>query len=460
MNLSEPLIARAFFCCSARNGTPCGLALADSRWFGMLRWACIVSMVMLLSPNILLADQPTVPLGEEIKLPYGFYSEHFGLAAGYAHGIFGSPQPQASLLGTLIAGSNGSVMAFGLAKDLKTPFSERLFVDAIGQVGYFADSIAYINGKPAYVGQQAGSNDSAEGNFVQGDGLDAYVLLSFNYVLPIGEGRDEPMDIDRLVDGLPLEGEEDRNRVWNPLVSGRTYLELRPFYRTQEINADYLDAELRTNGIEFAVLYDNRDFERSPSQGSSIRARVSRDWGWGDSSREYTVYGVEADKYFSLGSSENFRQRVIALDFWTVDTPTWDDFDLVNGEPVYHRPPAYAGATLGGVFRMRGYPSSRFNDRAAVYYGVEGRFIPRWNPFNEWPWLNQHLGVQWWQVVAFGEIGRVAPEWDLSELHKDMKKDVGLGVRLMAKGMVVRIDAAVSEEDFGIQMMVGQPFQF
>ena len=109
---------------------------------------------------------------------------------------------------------------------------------------------------------------------------------------------------------------------------------------------------------------------------------------------------------------------------------------------------------------MRGYPGSRFQDRAAIYYSAEARFVPKWNPFDEWPWLQKHLGVQWWQLVGFGEIGRVAPEWDLDELHTDMKKDVGLGVRLMAKGLVIRVDAAVSNEDYGIQMMVGQPFQF
>lgn len=424
------------------------------------RLSIAVLLGTLLAGAGLRAEQPTVPLGEEINLPYGFYSEHFGLAAGYVRGISGYPQPQSSLLGTVMAGTNGSVLFFGMANDLKLPVSDRLFLDAIGQFGYFKDATSYTDGNPQYVGQTAGRNDSDKDNFIEGDGFDAFFRLSFKYVLPIGEGKDEPIDFDRLEDGLPLIGDEDINRVWNPLTSGRTQLELRPFYRSQEIDSDDLNAELRTNGLEFAVFYDNRDFARSPSQGSSIRARVSRDWGWADSSTEYKVYGLEADKYFSLGSNDTFRQRVIALDFWTVDTPTWDDFDVVDGERVYHRPPAYAGASLGGLFRMRGYPSSRFNDRAGIYYGLEARFVPKWNPFNEWAWLKEQVGVQWWQWVAFGEIGRVAPEWDLDELHSDMKTDVGLGVRLMAKGLVVRIDAAVSEEDYGIQMMVGQPFQF
>jgi len=41
-----------------------------------------------------------------------------------------------------------------------------------------------------------------------------------------------------------------------------------------------------------------------------------------------------------------------------------------------------------------------------------------------------------------------------------VKWDAGLGVRLWAKGIVIRIDSAVSDEGVGVQMMVAQPFQF
>ncbi len=41
-----------------------------------------------------------------------------------------------------------------------------------------------------------------------------------------------------------------------------------------------------------------------------------------------------------------------------------------------------------------------------------------------------------------------------------MKWSLGLGLRAWAKGIVARIDTAVSEEDFKVQMMVAQPFQF
>lgn len=109
---------------------------------------------------------------------------------------------------------------------------------------------------------------------------------------------------------------------------------------------------------------------------------------------------------------------------------------------------------------MRAYPSQRFNDRAAIYYAAELRVIPRWNPFDGWPWLQKYLEVAWWQWVPFVEIGRVASSWSLDELHSDMKWDAGFGIRAMAKGLVVRVDTAFSKEGFGVQMMVSQPFQF
>jgi len=109
---------------------------------------------------------------------------------------------------------------------------------------------------------------------------------------------------------------------------------------------------------------------------------------------------------------------------------------------------------------MRAYPSQRFSDRAAIYYSAELRLIPRRNPFDAWPRLQRVVGVEWVQVVPFVEVGRVAPSWDATNLHSSMKWDAGVGLRAWAKGIVVRIDAAISEEGTGVQMMVSQPFQF
>jgi len=109
---------------------------------------------------------------------------------------------------------------------------------------------------------------------------------------------------------------------------------------------------------------------------------------------------------------------------------------------------------------MRGYPTQHFNDKAAVYYSAELRLIPIWNPFDSWPRLQKYMGVQWIQLVPFFEIGRVAPSWNIERLHSDMKRDAGLGLRLWAKGIIARIDAAASDEGAKVQMMISQLFQF
>jgi hypothetical protein len=109
---------------------------------------------------------------------------------------------------------------------------------------------------------------------------------------------------------------------------------------------------------------------------------------------------------------------------------------------------------------MRAYPTQRFNDRAAVYYAAELRVIPAWNPFDQWPAFQSYADVEWLQLVPFVEVGRVAPDWDLGELHSDMKLSTGFGLRAWASGFVIRVDTAVSDEGAAVKMMIGQPFQF
>jgi hypothetical protein len=109
---------------------------------------------------------------------------------------------------------------------------------------------------------------------------------------------------------------------------------------------------------------------------------------------------------------------------------------------------------------VRAYPAQRFNDRAALYYAAELRVIPEWNPFDAWPALQRYANVEWLQFVPFAELGRVAPDWDLSTLHSAMQWSAGVGIRAWASGFVLRVDTALSEEGAGVQMMISQPFQF
>ncbi len=204
-----------------------------------------------------------------LSLPYGYYNETFGFAAAYIHGVVGYPQPQSSMLATAMVGSKGSAMVALIAQDIQVPRTERLFVDPIVQVGFFGDADAYVDGNPKFPTERAGSNSSDEDNFVNGDGWDNFARIKFKYLLPIGHGKDEIIStyvVDRGMLASPATGAES----WNPLDSGKSYLELRPFYRWQQIDGDDVDDDFKTNGADLGLYWDNRDFDPNPSRGESL----------------------------------------------------------------------------------------------------------------------------------------------------------------------------------------------
>ncbi len=411
---------------------------------------------MALVPGFAWGQSVTVEKGGEFEaktvlVPYAFYNESLKFAAGPAFITNGWLQEQMALIAMGWVSTNGSRAAFLFGRDTHVPPLERLFLDSRVSFARYDEFDSYIDGNPDYPDQRAGSNDSSEDNFVQTDGSDDFVQLIFKYLLPIGHGRDQIINTYVVDQGLLHRGATG-GVLWNPLRSGRSYLELEPFFRRQDLNGDDGDAELETNGIRFALRYDNTDFTPNPSRGSSQEIALTRDWGKLGSDAPWTVFEFEYSHYFTLPTRPGLRQAVLALNFWTSNVLTWD-----SGTETRHRPPLFAGSTLGGLYRLRGYPEARFHDQAAIYYAAELRLTPSWNPIGPGSRLDW-LEVASLQLVPFVEVGRVASAWQLSELHSDVKWDVGLGLRAMVKGLVIRIDTAISDEEVGLQMMVGHPF--
>jgi hypothetical protein len=425
-----------------------------------------ITVLLLLTIAVVNANAVGIVVGTDgkaksvhINLPFAFYNETFGVAAGYVYGVGGWPQPQSTLLSTTIAGSGGSAMSFLIGKDLQIPFTRRWFFDPVMSVGYFNDADSYANGNTHYEEEQAGDNNSDKKNYVEGDGWDNFFRFKFKYLLPMGSGKDTIINTYKVAGGHLISGASGGDSM-NPFKSGDTFVELRPFYRSQQNDGEYGDAEVKTNGIDAGLYWDNRDFYPNPKRGNSWRIKYSEDFNLFNSSGNWTAMQGEVDQYFSLGEStltSFWSGRILAFDFWTAYSPSWD---VQSDGSIDDRPPVYSGATLGGLWKMRGYPSNRFSDRAAIYYCAELRLTLNKNPFDKWPWIQKYIGVQWVQVVPFVEVGRVASEWEFEKLHSDMKYDGGLGFRLLAKGMTVRVDFAGSDEGFKTQMIIQQPFQF
>lgn len=415
----------------------------------------LVAAVCFLLPLQVCAEEAEDPEQLRLSLPFAFYNETFGFSLGWVEGRVGFPQENTRVLGSLMLGSEGSALGFVMAENLQVPGWDRLFIDPIFSLGYYDQFDSYVDGNPDFPDQRAGTNDSDEDNFVTGSGLDVFTRVRFKYLLPIGHGRKQIRPDYTLVNGFLRSGATGGESL-NPFKSGRSFLEARAFHRSQEVDGDDFDDEVRTNGLDLVYFWDNRNFPFNPTAGNGLKVQYSQDFGLFDSSDSWTVVAAEMDAYRELGATSRFRSRVLALGFWTADTPSWDE----DGDTIDNRPPAYTGATLGGLWRMRGYPTQRFNDRSAIYYAAELRLTPHWNPFDNWSAIQDRLGVEWIQFVPFVEVGRVAGSYDLEELHSDMKWSGGAGLRAWVQGFVVRADFAVSEEGASVQMMVGQPFQF
>ena len=389
--------------------------------------------------------------------PYAFYSgtlEFAGAATFTARGLW---QPQLYSQNTLIGSSNGSFFLLSSINDLR--ILDRLFVKSNIRAGQFGLVKVYSGVDES--GELAGKNDSDVENYREKEGTDVFVSMDLRYLLPLGSAKQEPVTEIVLRDGRIIQGRTGAVG-WHPVSSGRTFLELKPFFRVRDLedaSAEIKEKEeTSTNGLRFGTTYENVDFSENPSTGSIYSATYNRDFGWGESDTEWDSMEFEYSRFLTVAGGGTGSRGVLALNVWTSQVLSWDEFDeSADGSKRYRRPPSFLGSTLGGNERFRGYDVFRFSDRSALYYGMEYRHTPDWRPVRFKILANQ-VDISWFQFVAFAEAGRVAPDWQLSTLHEDMKWDAGIGVRPWVNDVLVRVDLGLSSEGQFITMTVNQPF--
>ena len=400
-------------------------------------------------------DHPKKTSKRLIVFPYALYTHDLQVFFGAFGGLSGYLREETSLLGTVFGSSNKSVGSFFYGDYIPLGLTRRLFLNTFFAVGKFTLITSYQNGNPLFPHERAGSNNSSEDNYLRGEGYDIFFWANFNFLLPFGNGKGRVISNYVVKDGLLVSGASG-GTSWNPLKSGKTYIQVMPFIFAQHIR-DKDDPKVattdRTGGIRFTLFVDNTDFSTNPSKGSRQRISVSQDFGW-FSTGPWTFVSVQLSKFFSLNPYEKwFRQGVLALDFWTGTTPSFrSSLDNRKG-----RPPPFLGATLGGFFHMRAFRTGRYNDKAVIYYTAEYRLIPDWNPFSYFSWLD-FMGVSWIQFVPFVEVGRVASEWSIPTFFTHLKWDLGIGLRAMMRNSVIRIDFGFSPESYNMILMAGQTF--
>jgi hypothetical protein len=384
--------------------------------------------------------------------------------------VQGALQPQTTLVATGSLGvkqdfvTNGHMdsgrfkAAFLSYSNFKIPYSDRLFFTIWAASMYKPQNAIYIDG----------TNDSKKDSAIISAGKSTYLYSTLKYVLPIGEGIDNPEGLYSLKNGFVMGREGYGGGM--PFVTGRTSLGIKSFYQTQDIQNwkeseawSSFDSEpqLKTDGLRLFMLHDNTDFDLNPSRGYSFQIQYSKDWGDGDNLQKWDFLEFKFNKYFSLEKLPYTQQNVLALSFWTGYSFSWDSDEEAASGINQGQPPMWEGGRLGGYFRLRGYDNNRFSGKAVIYGTAEYRAILEYNPFKTTKFLKNNIpiSIDWLQVVPFVEAGRVNDRYD-NDLLKDLKYDAGLSLRAFAAGLPVRFDVAYGEEGAYMWVMIQQPFDF
>ena len=393
-----------------------------------------------------------------LVLPYAFATDSMGMVVGLGAGLTGQYQKQLTIMGTGLVSSNGTVIGVAALNNLR-PFPQgRLYIDMLVSPGKYTKQRIYTAGEPGLLLHTAGNNESDSEDYHEGRGWDNWADLHFRFLLPLAQEKDTSLPAYTLERGFPVKGNYGGKGA-NPLENGIILFEISPFWRDQGYNLKNRgDESFRTNGITWSLVRHNSDFPANPTYGSNQCLSISQDYGWFDSTSSYTFWELEFSKFISLGPAPGFRQRVLALNFWTADTPSWQEIETSRGISASHRPSPFRGARLGGFYRLKGFPNGRFNSKSSAYGALELRLTPESNPLGKIKLL-KFLNIDWWQFVGFGQVGRVADEYNFDPLTSDLRWDFGLRLRLMATKAVVRLDMGISEEGMAVWAMVGNPFK-
>ncbi|OBT08208.1 hypothetical protein A9267_10845 [Shewanella sp. UCD-FRSSP16_17] len=374
---------------------------------------------------------------EFVAVPIVFSTETLSTTFGAAGLVKHAGQAQAVALGIGLYSANDSWLTYAGFYNYQLPKLDQWLFSAEVFRGHYEQGIYYLPQAP----QVPKANDSER---IISVGDEGFSKLHIKYVLPIAGGKN----------GAAASLARKKNAVsWNPLESGVTSISLTPFNKYRELEAlDYLPDEAR--GFELSLNWDNRDSANNSSQGGESNLTITRGSDINDDPN-WLMWEFEQSAFLSLGSNAWFEDQVLATNVYIADTPTWNDID--NSTQEFKRPPSFAGVSLGGFDRLRGYDSKQFTGRSAVNYALEYRITPRWQPLQNLPVFNLY-NVPWWQWALLLEAGNVSDEFSFDSLHEEMKTAYGASIRFEVESIVIRTDFVTGGDESQFWVMVNQPF--
>jgi len=423
-------------------------------------------LLSLLTTTALWSDPLHIPEDNNITeskdwiiLPFAFSSDATGIAGGIGVIKQGLLQPQTTLVASVFGGLPEDIVTKGeneeasftggffYFSDYKLPFTNRLFFSVIALKSYYPKGQYYIDG----------TDNSSKDDVFNTSGDSNFVNTDFKYVLPMGDGIDNPEGLFTLHNGFCVGRDGCGGGI--PFLTGTTAIGIKTFYQYDTFENVSLPGtpSWDTNGLRFYLEHDNTDFDLNPSRGYHFEVQYSKDYGWGDSLQTWDFLEGKYNHYIDLDTFSFTKQNILALSMWTGYSFSWDNNNEISPGINAHRPPTWEGARLGGFFKMRGYNNNRYSDKAAFYATAEYRAVLDYNPLKGNSLLP--VAVDWFQVVGFVEVGRVHDQYNF-DLISDMKYDVGISLRALVAQLPVRFDVAYGEEGTNVWLMINQPFDF
>ncbi|MDF2155663.1 hypothetical protein [Vibrio sp. CAU 1672] len=392
-------------------------------------------LVLACSASLFLSSQTIAKEKDSAFLPFYFSTDTLGSTIGVAGVAKGVGQPQAVLFGMGLYSEKDSYVGFISA------FNYALTPDLLVSTQMYQ---ARFNDSPYYLGDQ-GTNGSSIDDKTITNGDEENYKLEFKYLLPWGSVREH---------GLPGAFQPVRDVSFtSPVESGVSSIIFTPFYSSRELDIYPLSKDQAT-GFSLTFDWDNRDSVRNTTRGSHTSLGFTTGAESWQSEDLWLKWELQNSQYYALGPlGDWFDQQVVAFDFYTADTPTWNQC----AGAACSRPPEPEQVRLGGLYRLRGYTAGRYHGRSAIHYSAEYRVLPDWQPLDDIPIIN-YYDLPWWQWVAFVEAGRVAEEYNLKTLHQEMKWNVGGAVRFQVEGIVVRVEMAKGADEGTFRVMINQPF--
>jgi len=402
--------------------------------------------VILLFTNPIFADQgqPEDRVRTRV-VPLVFSSDNTRIAYGLGGVSIGAGQPQAALFALGFVSENDSSAVSVGAVNYRIPRIENLYFSGLFYQSDMPHYRYFAGDDPGY---SIRPNDSIP-TFTTVGLNDSVARIQARWVLPIGAAKSEDFSLSRRAI-LP---EQPQPAIsLHPTESGVSSIRFEWETYERDFSQSGASSDSGSDVFRLKFDWDNTGSRLIPNSGGRIR--LGSEWGKnrGDQNGRWRLYQGAIAGFFAVPSALGWtKQQVLALNLHAAHTPTWDASSPQN------RPPAYLGARLGGLLRLRGYRGSRFYDRSSWVYSAEYRLIPKWQPLAG---LFGKLGyrVPWWQLTFFADSGRVAPHFDLRDFHQNMKTTTGLGLRILAEGLLVRIDFARSEEESATLVAIDQAF--